>query len=222
VDVRITALHAASTWTDRARQATRYRQGRVLLAGDAAHIHAPLGGQGLNLGIGDAMNLGWKLAATIRGTAPAGLLDTYEAERHPPGAKVLGWSRAQVLLMRPDPASRALRAIVEDLMDTVDGATYMAGRVWGVETCYEPGGGHPLVGRSAPDFEFLDGSRLGAHMRDGRAILLDFGANGAVQAQAAASGLGFKHVMAQAREDFGLDALLIRPDGIVAAAWPDL
>jgi 2-polyprenyl-6-methoxyphenol hydroxylase-like FAD-dependent oxidoreductase len=219
VDAGITVLHAASSWTDRARQATRYRQGRVLLAGDAAHIHAPLGGQGLNLGIGDAMNLGWKLAATIKGTAPAGLLDTYEAERHPIGAKVLDWSRAQVVLMRPDPASRALRAIVEDLMDTTDGATYMAGRIWGVETRYELGGGHPLVGRSAPDFELGDGSRLGQHMHDGRAMLLDFTGDPATRSQAAAYGLAFKHVKAQSKEDFGLRALLTRPDGFIAAAW---
>ncbi|MFC5546935.1 FAD-dependent oxidoreductase [Massilia aerilata] len=219
VDVGISVLHAASTWTDRARQATRYRQGRVLLAGDAAHIHAPLGGQGLNLGIGDAMNLGWKLAATIKGRAPAGLLDTYEAERHPVGAKVLDWSRAQVLLMRPEPASRALRAIVEDLMDTVDGATYMAGRVWGMATRYDLGGDHPLIGQSAPDFELGDGSRLGQHMHDGRAILLDFSGDAATQSQAAAYGLPFRHVQARPNEDFGLGALLIRPDGIVAGAW---
>jgi 2-polyprenyl-6-methoxyphenol hydroxylase-like FAD-dependent oxidoreductase len=100
-DVTVDALHVATTWTDRARQATQYRNGRILLAGDAAHIHAPLGGQGLNLGIGDAMNLGWKLAATIHGTAPEGLLDSYHAERHPVGARVLDWSRAQVAVMRP-------------------------------------------------------------------------------------------------------------------------
>ena len=130
--VTINALHLATTWTDRARQATAYRNGRVLLAGDAAHIHSPLGGQGLNLGLGDAMNLGWKLAATIRGNAPEGLLDSYHAERHPIGAKILDWSRAQVALMRPDPGARALNAIVRDLMNTRDGATYFAGRVWGI------------------------------------------------------------------------------------------
>ena len=103
-DVTISALHIATTWTDRARQATTYRNGRVLLAGDAAHIHAPLGGQGLNLGLGDAMNLGWKLAATIQEKAPEGLLDSYYTERHPIGAQVLDWSRAQVAIMKPEPA----------------------------------------------------------------------------------------------------------------------
>lgn len=131
-DVTLNALHVATTWTDRARQATSYRNGRILLAGDAAHIHSPLGGQGLNLGIGDAVNLGWKLAATLRGDAPEGLLDTYHAERHPIGAQVLDWSRAQVAIMRPSPEARALRAIFSDLLKTRDGATYIAGRVWGV------------------------------------------------------------------------------------------
>ena len=106
-DVTLKALHVATTWTDRARQATAYRNGRILLAGDAAHIHAPLGGQGLNLGLGDAMNLGWKLAATIRKEAPEGLLGSYQAERHPIGADVLDWSRAQVSIMRPTPQARA-------------------------------------------------------------------------------------------------------------------
>ncbi|MYM25005.1 FAD-dependent oxidoreductase [Duganella sp. FT135W] len=132
VNVAIGALHVATTWTDRARQATSYRNGRILLAGDAAHIHAPLGGQGLNLGIGDAMNLGWKLAATIHNEAPDGLLDSYQAERHPVGVRVLDWSRAQVAVMRPTPEGRALNAIFRDLINTRHGATYFACRVWGL------------------------------------------------------------------------------------------
>jgi 2-polyprenyl-6-methoxyphenol hydroxylase-like FAD-dependent oxidoreductase len=128
-----------------------YRKGRVLLAGDAAHIHSPLGGQGLNLGLGDAINLGWKLAATIRGDAPDGVLDSYTTERHPVGARVLDWSRAQVTLMRPSRNSRALEAILRDLIDTRDGATYFAERVWGVSLRYDLGNEHPLVGRSCPD-----------------------------------------------------------------------
>ena len=142
-DVTLTALNLASTWTDRSQQATTYRKGRVLLAGDAAHIHSPLGGQGLNLGLGDAMNLGWKLAATIRGDAPEGLLDSYTAERHPIGARILDWTRAQVALMRPTRHARALEAIVRDLIDTRDGATYFAERVWGVSLRYDLGDDAP-------------------------------------------------------------------------------
>lgn len=130
-DVTLTTLRLATTWTDRAFQSTTYRRGRVLLAGDAAHIHSPLGGQGLNLGLGDAMNLGWKLAAEIRGDAPRGLLDSYTIERHPIGAQVLDWSRAQVAIMRPSRSSRALEAIFRDLIDLPDSATYFAERVWG-------------------------------------------------------------------------------------------
>ena len=181
-DVTISALHIATTWTDRARQATTYRNGRVLLAGDAAHIHAPLGGQGLNLGLGDAMNLGWKLAATIQNKAPEDLLDSYYTERHPIGAQVLDWSRAQVAIMRPDPAARALNAIVRDLMNTRDGATYFAGRVWGIFTHYDLGGDHPLIGHSVPNFELEDGTRIGELMRDGRGVLLDFSGNDALEA----------------------------------------
>jgi hypothetical protein len=109
-----------------------------------------LGGQGLNLGLGDAMNLGWKLASTIRGDAPTGLIDSYWTERNPVGAQVLDWSRAQVAIMRPARSSRALEAIMRDLIDTRDGATYFAERVWGVSLHYDLGGGHPLV--AAPRF----------------------------------------------------------------------
>jgi 2-polyprenyl-6-methoxyphenol hydroxylase-like FAD-dependent oxidoreductase len=158
-DVTLKALNVATTWTDRAQQATTYRKERVLLAGDAAHIHSPLGGQGLNLGLGDAMNLGWKLAATIRGDAPAGLLDSYTTERHPVGARILDWTRAQVALMRPNQHARALEAILRDLLDTRDGATYFAERLWGVSLRYDLGAEHPLLGRSCPDFELVRESR---------------------------------------------------------------
>jgi 2-polyprenyl-6-methoxyphenol hydroxylase-like FAD-dependent oxidoreductase len=217
-DVTITALHAASTWTDRARQATSYRNGRVLLAGDAAHIHAPLGGQGLNLGMGDAMNLGWKLAATIHGTAPAGLLDSYQAERHPVGVQVLDWSRAQVSIMRPTPNARAMSAILRDLMNTRDGATYIAGRVWGVHLHYDLGGDHPLTGHSVPNFELQDGTKIGELMHAGQAMLLDFDTNASLQALAGKYGAGIRYVAGRARQQLGLSALLIRPDGIVAWA----
>ena len=125
-------------------------------------------GQGLNLGLGDAMNLGWKLAATIRGDAPPGLLDSYAQEREPVGASILDWSRAQVALMRPEPAARALGAIVRDLIETRDGATYFAERVWGIGLRYDLGADHALVGRAAPDFELVDGTRLNERLRTGR------------------------------------------------------
>lgn len=217
-DVTVTALRLATTWTDRAYQATAYRKGRVLLAGDAAHIHSPLGGQGLNLGLGDAMNLGWKLASTIRGDAPAGLLDSYGSERQPVGAQVLDWSRAQVALMRPSRSSRALEAIIRDLIDTSDGATYFAERVWGVSLRYDLGGGHPLIGRSAPDFELVDGTRLGERFRKGRGLLLDFDISSPLQALASRWRGRIAYVASDAKERLGLSAVLIRPDGFVAWA----
>jgi 2-polyprenyl-6-methoxyphenol hydroxylase-like FAD-dependent oxidoreductase len=217
-DVTISALHLTSTWTDRARQATAYRRGRVLLAGDAAHIHSPLGGQGLNLGLGDALNLGWKLAATIRQHAPAGLLDSYQTERHPLGARVLDWSRAQVAIMRPDPAARALHAIVRDLMATCDGATYFAGRVWGITTHYELGGAHPLTGHSAPNVELADGTTIGERLCDGCGLLLDFDGNTSLGALARGFGDQLTYVSVRAKDQLGLRAVLIRPDGFVAWA----
>jgi 2-polyprenyl-6-methoxyphenol hydroxylase-like FAD-dependent oxidoreductase len=217
-DVTISALHLATTWTDRARQATAYRHGRVLLAGDAAHIHAPLGGQGLNLGLGDALNLGWKLAATIHKQAPAGLLDTYHAERHPLGAQVLDWARAQVAIMKPDPHARALHAILGDLLATRDGATYLAGRLWGLSTRYDLGHAHPLVGYSVPNFEFEDGTTIGELMRAGRAILLDCACNDSLKTLAAAYGHQLNYVAGRPKEPLGISAALIRPDGMVAWA----
>jgi 2-polyprenyl-6-methoxyphenol hydroxylase-like FAD-dependent oxidoreductase len=217
-DVTISALHIATTWTDRARQATTYRNGRILLAGDAAHIHAPLGGQGLNLGLGDAMNLGWKLAATIQNKAPEGLLDSYYTERHPIGALVLDWSRAQVAIMKPDPHARALNAIIRDLMNTRDGATYIAGRVWGVFTHYNLGGDHPLAGHSVPNFEFEDGARIGELMHDGQAILLDFDMNASLKTLASEYGDRIKYISGIAKDRLAVSAVLIRPDGIIAWA----
>ncbi len=217
-DVTVSAVHTVTTWTDRARQAGTYRDGRVLLAGDAAHIHAPLGGQGLNLGIGDAMNLGWKLAATIRDHAPDELLESYTVERHPIGVRVLDWSRAQVGIMSSDPHARALAAIVRDLMLTRDGATYVAGRVWGVSTQYDFGGDHPLIGRSVPNFAFEDGTTLDELMYDGRGILLDFEATPSLEASASTLGGRVKYVSRDAKKRFGLRAALIRPDGFVAWA----
>lgn len=221
-EVTIAALHMATSWTDRARQATAYRNGRVLLAGDAAHIHAPLGGQGLNLGLGDAMNLGWKLAATIRGYAPEGLLDSYYTERYPIGEQVLDWSRAQVAIMKPDPHMRALYAVMRDLVHTRDGATYMAARVRGIFMHYEPGGDHPLTGYSIPGMELEEGTSLASLLHDGRGILLDCSDNAALQRWVMAYGHTLKYVTGRTKAPAGFTAALIRPDGIVAWACVDL
>jgi 2-polyprenyl-6-methoxyphenol hydroxylase-like FAD-dependent oxidoreductase len=211
-DVTVKTLHYATTWTDRARQATKYKKGRVLLAGDAAHIHAPLGGQGLNLGLGDAMNLGWKLAATIKEKAPAGLLDTYEQERQPIGEKVLEWSRAQVEIMKPTPESKALYQIMKDLINTNDGATYVAGRVWGIGTSYNLGE-NPLEGQSTPNFQ-LEEKTIGEHLRSGEAILLDFNQN--EERKSLAEKYGVKYLPTKTKNNLNIEATLIRPDGIIS------
>lgn len=220
-EATLRALKQATTWTDRACQASAYRRGRILLAGDAAHIHSPLGGQGLNLGLGDAMNLGWKLAATIRGDAPAGLLDSYATERQPVGAQVLDWSRAQVVLMRPTRSTRALEAVIRDLIATRDGATYFAERMWGVSLHYDLGGSHPLVGRSAPDFELAGGTRIGDLLRAGTGLLLDFDPRAPLRALADRWHGRVRYLAADARERLGLGAVLVRPDGFVAWAADD-
>ena len=220
-DVTLARVHLATSFTDRARLATTYRRGRALLAGDAAHIHSALGGQGLNAGLGDAMNLGWKLAATLRGDAPAALLDTYEAERRPVGQWVLDWTRAQAAVMRPDAQARALEGIVRDLVDTRDGATWLAGQLWGVSLRYDLGGTHPLAGRSAPDFEFIDGSRLAEHLHEGAGVFVDFAGDESAQRAMARRGDRIRIVAMPARDTLGLAALLVRPDGFVAWASDD-
>ena len=221
-DVTITAIHSATRWTDNARQATSYRQGRVLLAGDAAHVHSPFGGQGLNLGIGDAVNLGWKLAATIKGWAPESLpnslLDTYTTERHPIGAWALEWTRAQVALMRPERHEMALTAVLRDLIATRDGATYFSKKISGVWQRYDLPGDHPLIGKSAPDFEFADGSRLGEYCTDGRALLFDFADNQHLRDFAAKWGDRLRVVTTSLKENSGPVGLFVRPDGCVAWA----
>jgi 2-polyprenyl-6-methoxyphenol hydroxylase-like FAD-dependent oxidoreductase len=217
-DVTLKALHAATSYTDRARQATTYRKGRVLLAGDAAHIHSPLGGQGLNTGLGDAMNLGWKLAATIKGWAPDDLLDTYTAERHPVGAWALNWTRAQVAIMRPEPHAQAIASVIRDLINTKDGTSYFAEKVSGILLRYDLPGDHPLIGRSAPDLEFEDGSRLGPLLNDGAGLLLDLAGNKELNTLSQKWAGRLKYVSAQAKDSKGLAALLLRPDGFVAWA----
>ncbi len=169
------------TWitrfTDAARQAAQYRTGRILLAGDAAHIHYPAGGQGLGTGVQDAVNLGWKLAQVVRGQSPETLLDSYHAERHPVGARVLRNTLAAVAMNRTDDRSLALREVVADLLATDEGRKRLAGELSGLDIRYDLGPGHPLLGRRMPDLG-LDTSggatRVYALPRDARPLLLDF------------------------------------------------
>jgi 2-polyprenyl-6-methoxyphenol hydroxylase-like FAD-dependent oxidoreductase len=217
-NVKLKSVEVATSYTDRTRQATTYRRGRVLLAGDAAHVHSPFGGQGMNTGLGDAMNLGWKLAATIKGWAPHDLLDTYTTERHPVGEWVLNWTRAQVAIIRPDPHARAIAAVVRDLIATKDGTNYFVEKISGVSMHYDLGEGHPLVGHSAPDFELEDGHRLGVLLPDGRGLLLDFTASESLSALCDGRQDRLRYVASHAKDEKGLAALLVRPDGFVAWA----
>lgn len=217
VDVEVTAIHSATRFTDHTRQATTYRLGRVLLAGDAAHVHSPLGGQGQNLGIGDAVNLGWKLAAVVKGWAPKDLLDTYTTERHPVGEWVLEWTRAQVAGLRTDARSSALRTVLSDLIATPDGATYVLAKLSGILHRYEPGA-HDMVGAPAPDIELADGTHLGDHCADGRALLLDLAGNPTVRDAVDGWAARVQVVSIAPAQQTGWSALLIRPDGYVAWA----
>jgi FAD binding domain-containing protein/aromatic ring hydroxylase-like protein len=138
-----------------ARQAAKYRERRVLLAGDAAHVHAPVGGQGLNIGVQDAVNLGWKLARVIRKTAPDSLLDTYHAERHPVGARVLQTTMAQIALRRTDERTKALQNIFAELLGLDEARERIAAMMTGLDVRYELGEGHPLLGRRMPDLDLV-------------------------------------------------------------------
>ncbi|MDT7788731.1 MAG: hypothetical protein QOF58_7150 [Pseudonocardiales bacterium] len=151
-DVRITAVHTATVWTDNTRQATTYRRGDVLLAGDAAHIHSPFGGQGLNLGLQDALNLGWKLA-----TGDSSLIDTYTTERHPVATRVLHNTMAQVALTRPDPHTRELFSLFNDLLDLPQVKERVSAMVQGTDIRYDTGSDHPLAGTFVPGLDLSDG-----------------------------------------------------------------
>lgn len=215
-DVRVTDVVRAARFTDNARQATTYRRGRVLLCGDAAHVHSPFSGQGLNLGLGDAVNLGWKLAATVHGWAPDGLLDTYTSERHPIGAWVLDWTRAQVAAMRGDDASAALRKVVSDFLHTRDGATDYVRRTSGLGQRYDVGGDHPLAGAITPNLKFDDGTALVDHLHDGRPTLVDLTDDRRFVGHS--EPYGERLNLIRARTDARVRGLLVRPDGVVVWA----
>ena len=170
------------TWitrfTDVTRQAAAYRKGRVLLAGDAAHVHSPVGGQGLNTGVQDAVNLGWKLAQVVKGISPDTLLDTYHGERHPVGARVLRTTMAQVALTRADDRTEALRDSVSELLGMDEPRRQFAAMMSGLDIHYELGDGHPLLGRRMPDLDLVTASgplRVYTLLHDARPVLLDLG-----------------------------------------------
>ncbi|MFJ8559405.1 rifampin monooxygenase [Streptomyces microflavus] len=201
-----------SRFGDATRQAERYRAARVLLAGDAAHIHPPTGGQGLNLGVQDAFNLGWKLAAEVNGWAPEGLLDSYHTERHPVGARVLDNTRAQITLLGTGPGATALREMFAKLMDFEEVNRYVTGMITAVDVRYDLGEGHELLGRRLRDLPLGQG-RLYELMHGGRGLLLD--------RTGGLSVAGWEdrvdHV-ADAAEELDVPAVLLRPDGHVAWA----
>ncbi|MFF3763859.1 FAD-dependent monooxygenase [Streptomyces sp. NPDC001922] len=210
-----------SRFGDATRQAEQYRVGRVLLAGDAAHIHPPTGGQGLNLGIQDAFNLGWKLAATVDGWAPEGLLDSYHTERHPVGAAVLDNTRAQITLLGTDPGAAALRELFTRLMDIEEVNRQVTEMITAVGVRYDVGEGHEiregheLLGRRMRDLHLKQG-RLYELLHQGRGLLLD--RTGGLSVAGWADRVD--HVV-DATEELDVPAVLLRPDGHVAWVGED-
>lgn len=209
-----------SRFGDATRLAERYRAGRVLLAGDAAHIHPPQGGQGLNLGVQDAVNLGWKLAATLHGWAPHGLLDSYEAERRPVADDVLNNTRVQVQLQSDEPGPQAVRRLITELLDLEAVNRYLTEKIIGVSIRYDLGDEHGLVGRRLRNIAFAGGGTLFDRMHAGRGLLLDPGGRLSVQGWADR----VDHVVEQSHEladELGVAAVLLRPDGHVAWVGDD-
>ena len=215
-----------SRFTDMTRQAAAYRKGRVLLAGDAAHVHAPDGGQGLNIGVQDAVNLGWKLAQVVKRTSPESLLDTYHAERHPVAARVLRNTMAAVALRRPDERTQAVRDTVSELLGMDEPRKRFAAMMSGLGVRYDLGDGHPLLGRRMPDLDLVsaDGPvRVFALLHDARPVLLDLGEPGGIDITAWADRV--RLIDAEYVGTWELPALgevtaptavVIRPDGYVA------
>ncbi len=215
-----------SRFTDATRQAANYRDRRVLLAGDAAHIHFPIGGQGLNTGIQDAVNLGWKLAQVVNGTSGAELLDTYHAERHPVAARVLHNTMAQTALNGPGERIDALRDTVAELLGMKEPRTRIAEMMCGLDIHYDCGAGHPLLGRRMPDLDLgtPDGfTRLFTLLHQARGLLLNFGCPWDFDVTRWAhrvSALDAHYTGGWQLPVFGEvaapDAVLVRPDGYVA------
>ncbi|MFF2083905.1 FAD-dependent monooxygenase [Nocardia sp. NPDC058176] len=224
--------HAEPIWTsafgDAARLVTEYRRGRVLLAGDAAHVHLPAGGQGMNTGIQDAVNLGWKLAAVIRGTAPAALLDSYHTERHEVGQRLLANTKAQSLFILGGEEVGPLREVLRELVAYPEVERHLAARVTGLDIRYDVGGGtHPLLGARLPRRPLLRGGRptdTAALLRSGRGVLLDLTDNAVLRGRAQPWIDRIDVVTATAVEPFDTaartTAALVRPDGHVAWVAP--
>jgi 3-(3-hydroxy-phenyl)propionate hydroxylase len=227
-----------SRFTDATRQAQAYRAGRVLLAGDAAHIHYPAGGQGIGLGVQDAVNLGWKLAEVVRGTSPDSLLDSYDAERRPAGARALKHTMAQGLLQRGDARSIALRDTVNELLSVRGARDKIAASVHGLDLRYDFGDGHPLLGRRMPDLDLNTAHgtlRTYSLLHSGRPALVNFGLPGGVDVASWADRVQLVDATYTGPWELpalgaveGPGAVLIRPDGHVAwtaghgqAAGPD-
>jgi hypothetical protein len=215
-----------SRFTDMTRQAAAYRERRVLLAGDAAHVHSPVGGQGLNTGVQDAVNLGWKLAQVVNKTSPDSLLDTYHAERHPVGARVLRNTMAQVALGRPDERTKALSETVAELLGMDEPRKQLAAEMSGLGIHYDLGEGHPLLGRRMPDLDLVtaDGPlRVFTLLHKARPVLLNLGEPGGFDITSWADRvqlLDANYVGAWELPALGAvtppAAVLIRPDGYVA------
>ncbi|MEO5952989.1 MAG: FAD-dependent monooxygenase [Chloroflexia bacterium] len=215
-----------SRFTDAARQAATYRKGRVLLAGDAAHIHPPDGGQGLNIGVQDAVNLGWKMAQVVNGTSPESLLDTYHAERHPIAARVLRNTMASVALRRPDERIKAVGEVVLELLSMDEPRKRFAGMMSGLDIQYDLGEGHPLLGRRMPDLDLVtanDPLRVFTLLHDARPVLLNLGEPGnfditpwADRVQLIDARYDGKWELPVLGQVAAPAAVLIRPDGYVA------
>lgn len=197
------------------RQADRYRVGNIFLVGDSAHVHSAMGGPGLNLGMQDAMNLGWKLAAAVNGWAPPGLLDTYHNERFPVGERVMMQSLSQTALFRPGPEIAALRTLFAELLQLPGVGAHMAHLLAGSDVRYDTGDEHPLSGRLVPDLTLDDGRRVAELLRCGRPVLLDL--SGCV-GDAAGEWADRIDVVTGSTADIDAVAILIRPDGYVAWA----